>query len=137
IYNDPVSPAIRSEFCWFYPYPISIDILKKQAQKLIGTYDFSAFTTEPKEDNIRTISKITIEEEKPYIKIQITGTNFLYKMVRILVGTLADIASNRLATTDIKEILLSKNRKKAGQTAPGSGLFLTHIQFKDPYDFKK
>ena len=61
------------------------------------------------------------------IEFHVCGDGFLYNMVRIMVGTLIDIAKGSIAADSISEILASKDRKNAGTTAPAQGLMLEEV----------
>jgi tRNA pseudouridine38-40 synthase len=100
--------------------------MKSSAKNLIGTHDFSAFTNEKQDDNVRTLFSISLEElDKNRLEIVISGDKFLYKMVRNIVGTLIDIGRGKL--TSIESILSSLDRTKAGVTAPAHGLTLAQV----------
>ena len=73
---------------------------------------------------IRNITNVSITENKNDIIIKVRGDGFLYNMVRIMVGTLIEIGENKRDPNSIKEIILKRNRKEAGFTVPGEGLYL-------------
>jgi tRNA pseudouridine38-40 synthase len=113
-------------YSWHVSYPLSIDTMKSSAKTLIGTHDFSAFTNEKQDDNVRTLFSISLEElDKNRLEIVISGDKFLYKMVRNIVGTLIDIGRGKLS--QIEPILASLDRTKAGVTAPAHGLTLAQV----------
>jgi tRNA pseudouridine38-40 synthase len=57
---------------------------------------------------------------------------FLYNMVRIIVGTLTEVAFGRFSPDDVREILESGERERAGRTAPAAGLYLNRVDYKNP-----
>lgn len=124
--TSPLSPFDR-HYIWHYPYTIDLALLRSAAGQLIGKWDFKAFETtssSPAKNTVREIYAIDITETAPNrYEIQIQGDHFLYKMVRTIVGTLVQSASQKLLT-DIPTILKSKDRKLAGITAPAHALFL-------------
>ena len=63
------------------------------------------------------------------IEIIVTGNGFLYKMVRIIAGTLIEVGSGRMDAEDIGDIIRSKERNRAGHTASPQGLFLADIYY--------
>ena len=63
------------------------------------------------------------------ITIRITGNGFLYNMVRIIAGTLMDVGSGRLAPEEVREIIESRDRSRAGDTAEARGLTLVEIRY--------
>ena len=61
------------------------------------------------------------------VEIRIRADGFLYNMVRIIVGTLVEVAFGKFEPRDIPEIIASKNRARAGMTAPPEGLYLNRV----------
>jgi tRNA pseudouridine38-40 synthase len=120
-------------FSWHFIYPINIEEMKKAALHLKGQHDFSAFTNERQENNMREIFDIIIESFDSRLKIRVSGNNFLYKMVRNIVGTLLYVGCGKLSAQEIPVILKSKDRTLAGVTAPALGLVLKEVF----YDTKK
>jgi tRNA pseudouridine38-40 synthase len=120
-------------FSWHFSYPLHIKEMRKAAALLKGRHDFSAFTNEKQEDNVREIYDIVIESSEERLKIRVAGNNFLYKMVRHLVGTLLYVGCGKLSVEEIPAILDSKDRTRAGITAPAHGLLLKEVY----YDRKK
>ena len=88
------------------------------------------------ETTVRTIYSIKIIEEKipdlygRMIKIRVTGSGFLYNMVRIIAGTLLDIGTGLMDISDIDKCLETCDRATAGNTAPACGLTMIGIEFK-------
>lgn len=114
----------------------SLDLEKMNiaAKKFIGTYDFAAFCAVGSSvaSTVRTIFDCFVKQEGNLIQIYVTGDGFLYNMVRIMAGTMIAVGQGKLSADEILEIILSKDRRKAGQTAEPQGLTLQEIY----YDFK-
>lgn len=116
---------------------LNVAAMKQAAKFLIGTHDFSAFRgalgkwAKPQ----RTINKIQIQKKGDEIILEYTGVSFLHQMIRILSGTLMYVGLGKFKPADIKEILKSKDRKKAGPTLPPNGLFLVKVYY--PTTFPK
>ena len=111
-------------FSWHVYYPIDDYKIKKGCQELSGTHDFSAFCNYKKEGRgnpVCHLESILFDGTAFHIR----GDRFLYKMVRNLVGTLIYIGAGKLGSA--KEILSSKDRKRAGITAPAHGLYLHQV----------
>ena len=121
---------LERNYVFQYNYQLNVEQMKKAIQLLIGTHDFRAFVTDNKEKEncIRTITSATIEEEKNKLKITFTGDGFLRYQVRNMVGILIKVGENKISTEDVKKILDSKDRNKAGKTAPAQGLYLVNVQ---------
>ncbi len=103
----------------------------RAAENFVGEYDFSAFMSEGSSvvDTVRCIHYLSLAREGELIKIKIAANGFLYNMVRIIVGTLIEVAFGRIAPTDIKSIIESRDRINAGPTAPACGLYLNSIEY--------
>jgi len=97
----------------------------------LNTHDFTAFcsTKTDKENKVRTINHLDIATHDNKITFTITGNGFLRNMVRIIVGTLLDVGYGKITPEQIPEIIASKNRTLAGNTAPPHGLCLEHVEY--------
>ena len=96
---------------------LDLEKIKAASKYLIGKHDFSAFSTKDEEvkNHVRTIKSIEINKNEAVFSIKITGNAFLYNMVRIIVGTLIDVGTNKIPVDEVKTILLSKKRSMAGK----------------------
>ena len=103
--------------------------MKRAAKFLIGKHDFSAFRSINCQAKItsRSIDKIIISKKYDCIEIRVEGKSFMHNLVRIIVGTLIKVGINKLNELSVKEILNSRDRKRAGPTAPAEGLYLEKI----------
>ncbi|MGL5717568.1 MAG: tRNA pseudouridine(38-40) synthase TruA [Paraclostridium sp.] len=130
IYNSPYRSPIYSDISYPVKYDLDIDKMKKESKSLIGTYDFKGFMSSGSSvvDTVRTIYDINVLKVEDLIIIEIEGNGFLYNMVRIIAGTLVDIARGRI-DTDMSTIIESKSRSMAGHTAPAHGLFLKKVDY--------
>jgi len=81
-------------------------------------------------DNIRTIYHSTWKRQEDLLIYRVTGSGFLHHMVRNLVGTFVEAATNRISADEIPIILAARNRSAAGPTAPASGLFLVEVEYE-------
>ncbi|WP_096202105.1 tRNA pseudouridine(38-40) synthase TruA [Bacillus sp. FJAT-45350] len=125
--------VFRRHYSFRVPYNVNIVALKDASKHLIGTHDFTSFcsTKTTKENKVRTIYELDIIEEQDELIFRIVGSGFLHNMVRIIVGTLLEVGYERKKPDDILKIIEVKNRKAAGKTAPGHGLFLWKVSYED------
>ncbi|MDO4539939.1 MAG: tRNA pseudouridine(38-40) synthase TruA [Syntrophomonadaceae bacterium] len=105
----------------------------RAAAGFVGRHDFQAFcssgaTTRTSE---RTITRCDVERHGPLLVMYITANGFLYNMVRIIVGTLLEVGRGRIAPDMIPEIIASRDRARAGPTAPPQGLYLLQVEYGD------
>lgn len=130
--GETVSP-FEYRYVYHYPYSLDIDALRLAASAMIGRHDFAAFATATDiESTTRTVTAIEIFYQPDRLVIEVTGEGFLRYMVRTMVGTLLWVGRGRLAPDGVSEILASRNRSLAGETAPASGLTLVRIDYENP-----
>lgn len=129
VYNAKHANAILNRYSAHVYYPLDIEKMKRAAASLIGEHDFAAYSSAGSDikTTVRTIFSIDISKQGDYILIDVVGNGFLYNMVRIISGTLCDIGTGRLPESAAKEALLTKDRKKAGQTMPPQGLTMMEV----------
>ena len=103
--------------------------MNRQAQGFVGTHDFKAFQNSGTviEDTVRTIYSCEVVRKGDMLEFTVCGDGFLYNMVRIMAGTLLDIAKGALPADSIPEIIASCDRARAGTTAPAQGLMLEEV----------
>ena len=108
-----------------------IEKMQSAARYIPGKRDFAAFMAEGSDitDTVRTVNYLDVSRAGDYIEIRICADGFLYNMVRIIVGTLLDVAEGRISPDAISEIIDSKQRAKAGMTAPAEGLYLNKVNY--------
>ncbi len=131
IYNGRVRDPFMNKRAYFHKYPLDARLMNEQAKDFVGTYDFSAFcaagatvkTTE------RTVFSASVEKQGENIIFRVEGDGFLYNMVRIMVGTLIYISEGKIEKNTIPDIIASKDRLRAGKTAPPEGLYLNKVYF--------
>ena len=117
-------------YSWAFPNPVDLQKMERAAQDLIGTWDFSALTSQSYTNSICTINRIRLSPlPNERLEIAISGTRFLYKMARTIIGTLIYIGCGKLPPDCIHALLASKDRRKAGITAPSHGLTLFKVNY--------
>ncbi len=132
----------RDVFSRFYAWhswrKLNIEAMQEAAKVLVGTHDFVAFegSGSRRVGTVRTIYDLSIErmstEDFGRIHIEVEADGFLYNMVRNLVGTLVDVGCGRRPISHTANSLKSKDRTKAGMTAPPQGLYLLWVLCREP-----
>lgn len=135
IINRRVYDPFEYGRAWFVPREIddsAIERMRSAANKIVGRHDFSAFMSEGSdvEDTVREVYYLTVDKNGDNIDIRICADGFLYNMVRIIVGTLVEVASGRFSPDDVERTIVSQDRKNAGMTAPACGLYLNKVVYK-------
>lgn len=109
--GKPRSP-FRRHYASYFPYPLDLEKIQRALPDLLGTHDFTSFCASGSsiEDKIRTIyeAKMEVNETKDELLFTFRGNGFLYKMIRILVGTLLKIGNGRLPEDSIPDIIAKK-----------------------------
>ena len=96
-----------------------------------GEHDFKGFKASgtSSKSSVRTIYKADVIEDGERIYIELTGSGFLYNMVRIISGTLVDVGLGKIDPEEISSIIDAKDRSKAGKTLPAHGLCLVKVEY--------
>lgn len=136
IYNSPVKDPFSPNLAYRYARPLDEDRLDAEAGDFVGTYDFTAFKAANSDiaDTVRTITKFTVERQGKHVLFTVTGDGFLYNMVRIMVGTLMEIAEGKIARDSIPGIIASRDRGGAGRTMPACGLYLNKVFYGESHE---
>lgn len=121
--------TIGRNYSYNYSQKVDIELMNQACKHFLGYHDFEAFKTlgSSVKTSDRTILDLTVKQEGDYIKIYISADGFLYNMARIIVGTLLDVGRGKILAEEIPNIILSKDRKKAGKCAPAKGLCLEKV----------
>jgi len=108
-----------------------VEKMIEASQYIIGTHDFSCFCAANTSvvDKVRTVHALNFEWHDDELHMVIEGNGFLYNMVRIIAGTLWEVGTQKRDANDLKEIIASKERGKAGKTAPPYGLYLEKVNY--------
>lgn len=137
--GKPRSP-FRRNYASYYPYPLDLERIWQALPDLVGTHDFTSFCASGSSvvDKVRTIheAKMVVNEAGDQLTFTFRGDGFLYKMIRILVGTLLKIGNGRLAVDSIPAIIAAKDRNLAGPTAHPEGLYLAKVSYGDEKEIK-
>ena len=134
IYNQSHRRAFGHFYTWHLPRALDAEAMKKSAEYLIGKHDFSSFQAKSpdhkEKDPVRELRRIDITKtEAGYILFEMEANSFLKQMVRNIIGTLVLVGAGKIEPETVKEILLSKDRRKAGPTAPACGLYLVKVLY--------
>lgn len=120
---------LYAHFCYFH---LDLDKMRKAATYLVGEHDFKSFCTvrTQAEETVRTIYSLDISKQNDLITIRISGSGFLYNMVRIIAGTLLEVGMGAYPPEHMEEILDARDRQAAGRTAPARGLTLVSMEYQ-------
>ncbi len=124
--------TVWNRHSWHLPQPLDIKLMRKAASFLRGRHDFTAFEASGSGQPGKTVNlkEIKIYRRKGLIVLLFKADRFLYKMVRNITGTLVDVGLGKTKPESLGGILRSRNRSRAGATAPAKGLFIREISLK-------
>jgi tRNA pseudouridine38-40 synthase len=136
IVSDEVISPFDRRFAWHVPGPLDIVAMRRAASGLKGRHDFSAFqstgggaTTPVREIAVSQLRASPVSETGLDITYEVIGQGFLRHMIRAIVGTLVQIGRGRVRADEVDTILRSRDRRRAGPTAPARGLVLVAVYY--------
>ena len=114
-------------------YHLNFSDMQLAAQDLVGEHDFSSFVASGSgvKSNVRTIYQVRVQADEANHEIifDFTGSGFLYNQVRIMTAFLLEVGSGQRKVSDVKRVIVAKNRDLARGTAPASGLYLVNVDY--------
>ncbi len=131
ILNRRARTVLLENRVWHVGYPLNVDLMREGAKHLLGHHDFSSFRGAGCQalSPLKTLDKLEIIQNGDEIDFIVEARSFLYHQVRNIVGTLKMVGDKHLTPDDVKNILESKCRAKAGVTAPACGLYLNKVMY--------
>lgn len=127
--------AFEEHLSWYYHQKLDLDLMNQAAKILLQHTDFQCFSKVNTDVNTFdcTITEAFWKQENNKLVFTISANRFLRNMVRAIVGTLVNVGLHKINIDDFEQVILAKNRGKAGFSVPAHGLFLTKIE----YDYLK
>jgi len=132
IWNGKMRNPFYVGYSWYFPYKLDRENMKKAAEFFVGKHDFSAFMAAggSQKTTVRTIRDCSVtesDESAELITVAVEADAFLYNMVRIITGTIAEVGLGKIKLEEIPGIIESGDRRRGGITAPPQGLFLKKV----------
>lgn len=137
IRNSAIDDPFTRGYYHKVPGNLDVEAMDRAARTLEGTHDFLAFCAAGSSvaahgDTVRTISCCRVDREGEMVLITVTADGYLYNMVRILAGTLLEAGQGKRDSDSLLRVLESRDRRQAGPTLPGKGLFLLRVEYPQP-----
>jgi tRNA pseudouridine38-40 synthase len=132
IWLAPVLPPFDHRRAWQIVRPLNLKVLKRAAKHFVGTHDFAGFAAnrgKPERSTTRTIYSVRVLQKGQCVTIEFDGDGFLYKMVRLMVGSLVKCALGKMRVEDVTARLASGQVGSARFAAPAEGLFLVRVRY--------
>ena len=136
MWNGKIKNPFLADRAFNLPFYIDDDAvqnMREAARNFVGTYDFTSFMAKGSKitDATRCVFYSDILCEGDMIIFKVAADGFLYNMVRIMVGTLIDVARGVKSPEEVEAIIASKSRSNAGATAPPHGLYLNEVSYNE------
>ena len=125
--------AFAKPFVWWVKEPLDLDRMRAAASRFAGMHDYQAFSDDDPEEKSTDVlvDDVMIAEDGDLILLRVAGSHFIWKMVRRMVGVLAEVGKGQIEPDDINGLLAGRPRKglplPATLTAPAAGLFLERV----------
>lgn len=137
IHNAPERDPFLVGRAWHYPRVISdggLSAMQTAAAGFVGERDFAACMAAGSSvrSTVRNVMSASVAREGDLITFRVRADGFLYNMVRIMMGTLVEVAEGRIPADEIPARLQSLDRTALGRTAPAEGLYLDRVFYDDP-----
>ncbi|MCX7682606.1 MAG: tRNA pseudouridine(38-40) synthase TruA [Anaerolineae bacterium] len=130
VYHAPVRCPLARRYSLHVSGSLDIEAMQRAAQLLPGTRDFASFGQPTEgESTVRTVFQATVQASPPWLTFDIEANAFLYRMVRSIMGTLLQVGQGELSVEDFAAVLESRDRSRAGPTAPPHGLCLMAVKY--------
>jgi len=131
--------ALRRNHVWHVDRKLNLAAMRRAAGALVGKHDFSSFRSAgcSAKTPVRKMTRLTIRKKGDCVEFTLEADAFLMHMARNIVGTLVEAGLGRLTSDDVKRILRSRDRTKAGGIAPARGLYLVSVFYDKNYRKKK
>lgn len=133
VFNSRKPLALWRNHCYRFPVPLDLVAIKESAKILTGEHDFRAFsaTGSSVKSTVRHLFILDAEQRGEWIKFTAIGNGFLYKMMRLIVGTLLEVGSGKLSPAQVKQILDKGERGQGGSAVPPQGLYLVQVFYHE------
>jgi tRNA pseudouridine38-40 synthase len=122
-------PALDRHRAWHFPHSLDTDAIRQAMSHILGTHDFTSFRGQRSQTKnpICTLTQLSLHSELPSLTIRLEGDRFLKQMVRAIVGTLVEVGQHKRSPQMMYDVLLARDRRAAGRTAPAHGLYLVQV----------
>lgn len=130
IYREAILPPMLRNYA-AHSVNLSPDAMREAIPYFLGKHDYRAFmaTGSPVSNTVRTLDRLTIREDGPWLYFEYEAESFLYHQVRILTGTLVAVGSGKMPVQQIPRALAEGKRDLAGPTMPPQGLTLVEVRY--------
>lgn len=131
IHNSKIRDPFKYKYSLQFGRNIDVKLLDKACKAFVGTHDFRGFCSAGSSvtDTVRTVTECSVTRDGDDVTVKVTANGFLYNMVRIIVGTLLEVAVGKIDADELPDIIGSGERNRAGATARPHGLYLEKVHY--------
>ena len=132
LWSGPILPPLEYGRVWHLPGDLDLRLMKTAAAHFIGRHDFAGFAANrghAERDTVRTIRDISVRRRGFTWTVEVDGDGFLYKMVRLMVGSLTQCGLGKMAVSELVVRLNGEHKKSARLAAPAAGLYLVRVRY--------
>lgn len=125
----------QGRFAWRVSGGLDAAAMREAAACFVGRHDFAGFMSANSAialaggSTVRTVCQARVEEAGEEIRFFVQADGYLYNMVRIMAGTLAEVGAHRMTAAQVERAVALADRSLAGPTAPAKGLFLYQVEY--------
>ena len=136
IWNAPALHPLEIGRAWHLPGALDVSRLRAAAGVFVGRHDFAGFAASrgrPESDTVRTVHRATVTRRQgadgALVTLEFAGDGFLYRMVRLLTGTLARVGQGRMQEATLRDLLERPAGRRSSFAAPAEGLYLVRVNY--------
>ncbi len=131
IYNAAVRAPLVQRTSLFFPKQLGVTGMQEAAQMLVGEHDFASFGRPPQGDStVRRVLRAEWNNVPPWLTLDIEANAFLYRMVRLLVGTMIQVGLGKVDVQAFGRILAARDQRRAGPAVAPQGLCLVRVNYQ-------
>ncbi|MEA4965674.1 MAG: tRNA pseudouridine(38-40) synthase TruA [Oscillospiraceae bacterium] len=131
VWNTEVPNVFERKYLYVLPERLDAAAMEACLPYFLGEHDFRAFCSNPelKKSSVRTITEMKLERLGPELRLTVSGSGFLYNMVRLMMGTMLEVGRGKRKPGEIPAILESGDRRLSGPMAPACGLCMMEVRY--------
>ena len=132
IWSGPILPPLEYQRVWHLPRTLDPTFMRTAALRFRGKHDFAGFAANrgrAEHDTVRTIRLVTVRRSGFIWTLEFDGDGFLYKMVRLMVGAITEVALGKADVSELVRRIENKPNSLTRLAAPATGLYLVRVRY--------
>lgn len=136
VYNRVLRSPLEARYSYHVGPRLSLPAMREAAGYLTGVHDFAAFQVAgtPVSSTVRHLFRAVVEAEGPFVRVTFCADGFLYRMVRMMAGTLIQVGLGKMEPSRVAALLSAGKEARGGPAAPPQGLCLTEVRYPEDED---